>query len=65
MLIINLLFQAAVPAEQRPVNELGQLREGQLYSWVSANLSQYNFKTSTPTQGRMEPEHCIQVPAAA
>jgi hypothetical protein len=29
-------LEVAVPKEQRPVNELKQLKEGQLYSWVSS-----------------------------
>ena len=28
-------LEVAVPSNQRPVNELAQLRDGQLYSWVS------------------------------
>jgi hypothetical protein len=34
-------LEAAVPVEQRPVNELGQLRDGQLYSWAALGGSQY------------------------
>lgn len=29
-------LELAVPSDQRPVNELKQLKNGQLYSWVSA-----------------------------
>lgn len=31
---VQVIMQIAIPADQRPVNELAQLRNGQLYSWV-------------------------------
>ena len=34
----DLQLQIAIPADQRPVNELAQLRNGQLYSWVRSIL---------------------------
>lgn len=34
-------LEVAVPANQRPVNELAQLRDGQLYSWATLEGSQY------------------------
>lgn len=41
-------LEQAVPAEQRPVNELAALREAALYSWVS-------IVSSAPCQTRFVP----------
>eukprot|EP00884_Botryococcus_braunii_P007181 jgi/Botrbrau1/16464/Bobra.0142s0059.1 len=39
-------LEMAVPKEQRPVNELEQLRSGQLYSWATLDLNGYLFRLS-------------------
>ena len=39
-------MQIAIPADQRPVNELAQLRNGQLYSWVCPLLSKITHEAS-------------------
>ncbi|KAK9815523.1 hypothetical protein WJX72_005035 [[Myrmecia] bisecta] len=37
----------AVPVEQRPVNELGQLQTGVLYSWATLDLQSYVLRLAT------------------
>ncbi len=38
-------LERAVPAEQRPVNELKQLRQASLYSWVRATAACVTFSS--------------------
>ena len=46
-------LEQAVPAEQRPVNELAALREAALYSWVS-NVPQHPAEPALCLQAAMQ-----------